>query len=64
MKTINFTTSLGHKMTIENNVVSVVDKFGDTYRSRIDEKGELVSKGRLSLAVCMRAMDEYRKSEM
>ncbi len=62
MEAINFTTSLGYKLTIENNVVSVVDKFGDTYRSRIDEKGELVSKGRLSLAVCMRAMNEYRNN--
>lgn len=62
MTTINFTTSLGHKMTIENNVVTVVNKFGDCYRCTLNENGKLVSKGRLSLAVCMRAMNEYRQT--
>ena len=62
MNTINFTTSLGHQMTIENNTVTVVNKFGDRYRCEINENGKLVAKGSLSLAVCMRAMNEYRST--
>lgn len=62
MNTINFTTSLGHQMTIENNIVTVVDKFGDRCRCEINENGKLVAKSSVSLAVCMRAMNEYRST--
>lgn len=62
MATISFTTSLGHQLTIIDNVVKVVNKFGDCYRCTLNENGKLVAKGRLSLAVCMRAMNEYRAS--
>ncbi|GEM_PF-5378405 len=58
--TVNFTTSRGHQMTIENNTVTVVDRFGDIYRCKIDEKGKLVARSSVALGVCMRAMDEYR----
>ena len=59
---IEFITSLGHHLTIENNTVTVINKFGDCYRCEINESGKLVAKGRLSLAVCMRAMNEYRNN--
>lgn len=58
-----FTTSYGHKLTIEGKKVTVVNKFGDRYVCIIDENGKLQSHGHLSLMVCMKAMNEYKNSQ-
>jgi len=62
MATITFTTSNKVELTINGNEVSAVNYFGDRFRGTLNENGKLVCKGRLSLAVLMRAMDEYKKS--
>lgn len=62
MATISFTTSLGHQLKVNGNEVKVVNKFGDCYRCTLNENGKLEGKGSVSLAVCMRAMNEYRAS--
>ena len=60
MKT--FTTSYGHKMTIEGKKVTVINKFCDRYVCQLNENGKLESHGMISLMVCMRAMNEYKNS--
>jgi len=62
MATIQFTTSNKVQLTINGNQVSAVNVFGNRYSGTLNENGKLVCSGRLSLAVLMRAMDEYRKS--
>ncbi len=62
MATISFTTSNKVQLTINGNEVSAVNSFGDRFHGTLNEKGKLVCKGRLSLAVLMRAMDEYKKA--
>ena len=57
-----FTTSYGHKLTIEGKKVTVQNKFGDRYTCLLDENGKLQSHGHISLMVCMKAMYEYRNS--
>lgn len=62
MARIDFITSLGHKLTIENEKVTVINRFGDCFRCGINGNGSLIAKSGLSLAVCMRAMNEYRST--
>lgn len=62
MTAIEFTSSLQDKLMIEGNNITVVNKFGDTYKGYLDENGKIVCKGKLSLGYLLRAMEEYKLS--
>lgn len=51
----------GDKFTIKGNAIEVTNKFGDTYKGRLDENGKVITKSRLGLGYLVRAMQEYRE---
>ena len=59
MKKSEFTSSFGDILVINGTLLTVTNKFGDTYTGYLDENGRVVAKSAKGLGYLSRAFKEY-----
>ena len=61
MKAIAFKSkTLGYKLIINGNEITVINRFGGTFTGRLDENGKVIPISKLGLGSLILAMMDYR----